>query len=52
MTKPTGPKYLITLKPADDDNRDTVLAMPVLIDQPFVAPNGISLKDAEELNAG
>ena len=40
----------ITLSPVRDDNRDAVLALSVREDQPFVAPNDISLKQAAETN--
>ena len=41
----------IRLVPINDDNRDAVLALSVREDQPFVAPNDVSLKQAEEANA-
>ncbi len=41
----------ITLVPVDDTNRDAVLALSVREDQPFVAPNDRSLRQAEETNA-
>ena len=41
----------IKLKAIDDDNRDAVLALSVREDQPFVAPNRYSLKQADETNA-
>lgn len=41
----------ILLKPIDETNRDAVLALSVREDQPFVAPNDYSLKQAEETNA-
>ncbi len=41
----------IELVPVDDSNREAVLALSVREDQPFVAPNGYSLKEAEEANA-
>ena len=41
----------ITLKPVDDQNRDAVLALSVREDQPFVAPNDVSLRQADEANA-
>ncbi len=41
----------IVLKPIDETNRDAVIALSVRKDQPFVAPNDYSLKQAEETNA-
>ena len=41
----------IALKPVDDQNRDAVLALSVREDQPFVAPNDVSLRQADEANA-
>ena len=41
---------LISLRPIDDTNREAVLALSVREDQPFVAPNDYSLKEAEETN--
>ena len=41
----------IRLVPVNDDNRDAVLALSVREDQPFVAPNDVSLKQADEANA-
>lgn len=41
----------IVLKPIDETNRDAVIALSVRKDQPFVAPNVYSLKQAEETNA-
>ena len=41
----------IVLKPIDETNRDAVIALSVREDQPFVAPNDYSLKQAEETNA-
>ena len=41
----------IILKPIDEANRDAVIALSVREDQPFVAPNDYSLKQAEETNA-
>ena len=41
----------IKLKPVDDQNRDAVLALSVREDQPFVAANEVSLRQAEETNA-
>ena len=40
----------IELRPVDDNNREAVLALSVREDQPFVAPNDYSLKQAAELN--
>ena len=40
----------ITLRTIDDTNREAVLALSVREDQPFVAPNDYSLKQAEETN--
>ena len=40
----------IKLIPVDDSNRAAVLALSVREDQPFVAPNDVSLKQAEEAN--
>ena len=42
---------IIKLKPVDDQNRDAVLALSVREDQPFVASNEVSLRQAEETNA-
>ncbi|MBR0391961.1 MAG: spermidine acetyltransferase, partial [Oscillospiraceae bacterium] len=41
---------IIKLEPINDNNRDAVLALSVREDQPFVAPNDISLRQAEETN--
>ncbi|MCR5610328.1 MAG: GNAT family N-acetyltransferase [Clostridiales bacterium] len=41
----------ITLRPVDETNREAVLALSVREDQPFVAPNDASLKEADEANA-
>ena len=41
----------IELVPVSDANREAVLALSVREDQPFVAPNDYSLKEAEETNA-
>ncbi|MBQ5991620.1 MAG: GNAT family N-acetyltransferase [Clostridia bacterium] len=41
----------ITLRPITDENREAVLALSVREDQPFVAPNKVSLKQADEANA-
>ncbi len=38
----------IELKPINDDNRDAVLALSVREDQPFVATNEVSLRQAAE----
>ena len=40
----------IKLKLINDDNRDAVLALSVREDQPFVASNSYSLKEAAETN--
>ena len=40
----------IKLEPITDENREAVLALSVREDQPFVAPNDYSLKEAEETN--
>ena len=40
----------ITLRPVDETNREAVLALSVREDQPFVAPNDVSLKQAAETN--
>ena len=40
----------ITLRPVDESNREAVLALSVREDQPFVAPNDVSLKQAAETN--
>ncbi len=40
----------ITLRPVDDTNREAVLALSVREDQPFVAPNDVSLRQAAETN--
>ena len=42
---------IIKLEPVKDDNREAVLALSVRGDQPFVAPNDVSLRQAEETNA-
>ena len=39
------------LKPIDDTNREAVLKLTVREDQPFVAPNDVSLRQADEANA-
>ena len=41
----------IILKPIDDTNREAVLKLTVRDDQPFVAPNDVSLRQADEANA-
>ncbi len=41
----------IKLIPVNERNRDAVLALSVREDQPFVAPNDVSLRQAEETNA-
>ena len=41
----------IRLMPINDDNRDAVLSLSVREDQPFVAPNDVSLREADEANA-
>ena len=41
----------IILKPIDDTNREAVLKLTVCEDQPFVAPNDVSLRQADEANA-
>ena len=41
---------IIKLEPINDNNRDAVLALSVREDQPFVAPNDVSLRQAEETN--
>ncbi len=41
----------IELRPVDDTNREAVLALSVREDQPFVAPNDVSLRQADEANA-
>ena len=40
----------ITLRPIDDTDREAVLALSVREDQPFVAPNDVSLRQAAETN--
>ena len=42
---------IIKLIPVDEHNRDAVLALSVREDQPFVATNAVSLRQAEETNA-
>ena len=41
----------ITLKPIDDTIREAVLKLTVREDQTFVAPNDVSLRQADEANA-
>ena len=41
----------IKLEPITDKNREAVLALTVREDQPFVAPNNVSLRQADEANA-
>ena len=41
----------IKLIPISEENREAVLALSVREDQPFVAPNRVSLRQAEETNA-
>ena len=41
----------IKLEPINDTNREAVLALTVREDQPFVAPNDVSLRQAGEANA-
>ena len=41
----------IELVPVSDENKEAVLALSVREDQPFVAPNNVSLKQADEANA-
>ena len=41
----------ITLRPITDENREAVLALSVREDQPFVATNEVSLRQADEANA-
>ncbi|MBO4360528.1 MAG: GNAT family N-acetyltransferase [Eubacteriaceae bacterium] len=40
----------IKLEPVNESNRDAVLALSVREDQPFVAPNEASLREADETN--
>lgn len=40
----------IKLIPVNDENREAVLALSVREDQPFVAPNDVSLRQADETN--
>ncbi|MBP5253874.1 MAG: GNAT family N-acetyltransferase, partial [Lachnospiraceae bacterium] len=41
----------IKLEPVNDANREAVLALSVREDQPFVARNDVSLRQADEANA-
>ena len=41
---------IIRLEPVNDDNREAVLALSVREDQPFVATNEVSLRQAAETN--
>ncbi len=40
----------LTLRPIDKNNREAVLALSVREDQPFVAPNDVSLRQARKTN--
>ena len=42
---------IIKLEPVNDNNREAVLALSVREDQPFVAGNQTSLRQADEANA-
>ncbi len=42
---------IIKLESVNDNNREAVLALSVREDQPFVAPNDVSLRQADEANA-
>ena len=42
---------IIKLEPVNDNNREAVLALSVREDQPFVATNEVSLRQADEANA-
>ncbi len=42
---------IIKLEPINEDNREAVLALSVREDQPFVATNAVSLRQADETNA-
>ena len=42
---------IIKLEPINDDNREAVLALSVRENQPFVATNEVSLRQADEANA-
>ena len=44
-------KPAVTLRPITDENREAVLALSVREDQPFVASNDVSLRQADEANA-
>ena len=41
----------IRLEPINDSNREAVLALSVREDQPFVAPNDVSLRQADKANS-
>ena len=41
----------IRLEPVNDSNREAVLALTVREDQPFIASNDVSLRQADETNA-
>ena len=41
----------VRLAPVNEDNREAVLSLSVREDQPFVAPNDVSLRQADEVNA-
>ena len=41
----------IKLIPVSDENREAILALSVREDQPFVATNAVSLRQADETNA-
>ena len=41
----------IKLIPVDDSNREAILSLSGREDQPFVAPNDVSLRQADEANA-
>lgn len=42
---------IMALKPIDEKNKDAVLGLFVRDDQPYVATNSVSLKQAEEQNS-
>ena len=42
---------IMALKPIDEKNKDAVLGLFVRDDQPYVAPNSVSLKQAEKQNS-
>lgn len=42
---------IMALKPIDEKNKDAVLGLLVRDDQPYVAPNSVSLKQAEKQNS-